>query len=129
MKVTAYRLVARRSRRTASLVMSSFFPPRHHAPIGWYPILLCHGKIKRAFSAASHLGNPYDHRSSAIDPRPITEPKRFPHDKTVWRAPRNVFFSTRRKIHSICKYYLFQVFDKFMYPQNYRKLIISITFA
>jgi len=62
--------------RTASLVMSSFFSSLH-ALIGWYPILLCHGKIKHAFSATSHLGNPFDHHSSAIDSRPIPEAKQF----------------------------------------------------
>lgn len=92
MKAMAYRLVA--TRRSYSFIGHVLFfstTSSLHAPIGWYPILPCHGKIKRAFSAASYLGNPLAHHSSTIDPRPIPEPKAFLHDKTVWRATRNMF--------------------------------------
>jgi len=63
MKPAAYRLPRYPNDRAAPLVMSSFFSiaSSFHAPIGRHPILPCHGKIKRAFNAASHLGD-----SSAI---------------------------------------------------------------
>jgi len=78
MKAIAYRLSQPFDDRTASLVMSSFFPSASslHAPIGRHSILPCHGKIKRAFIALPHLGNPLNgDRSSTIDPRPIAGPQ------------------------------------------------------
>lgn len=95
MKAAAYQPIATRPILTASLVASSFFyftTSSLHAPIGWYPILLCHGKIKRAFNAASHLGNPYD------DHRLVGN--RSPSNKDRMRFPMTKWYGARREISS-----------------------------
>lgn len=70
--------------RTTSLVMSSFFfPPRHRFTLRLagtrYSCVTV--KLSVLLTQPRIWGIPYDHRSPAIDPRPITGPKRFPMTK------------------------------------------------